>query len=326
MMHPDPRTTTTTTSTTSTAATSMINAASDALPPTPLSTSVPCAAGKVAKPSSSAPARKKATPKEIWLRADNVEKMVRAAVSFEQDIWTGAVIAELYKDLESVKKASESDTNVQSVWNTFYKKWESALLPLKEFVDRKRKDLEGQNEAEERARLNKQKMAEGLESKKNEIAAKKKEQEALAQKHKQEMAALAKAHRNHFNDPKALEAIVSENPTLCTAVVEGTDTMAFGISSVGNHHLQAFFRDKEGIIRCTKAAEVHAKVLEPLRATLAGIQKVEDWEVYVCAEVDAAVQLLLRGVPLRRIKTYATDFDLKYKPPCAHCYQWVTEI
>ncbi|MDI3284687.1 hypothetical protein [Polyangium sp. 15x6] len=281
------------------------------------------------------------SPEEIREYAGKLDKMVQEAVNFQQKILTDTDdIAELYLALERIKKAPDPD--VSSKWTAFWRTWgKSAIVPLKQFVDAENNKQNEQNKRNEQKLENQQKMAKGLEWKKEQDAAKKKERERLAQKHKQEKAALAKAHRRHFSNPDVLKSIneklksvvnekPNEKPTLCTAVVvvEGTEpTMAFGTSSVGNHSpFQAFYRDKDGIIRCTKAAEVHAKVLEPLRATLAGIQKVEDWEVYVCAEVDAAVQLLLRGKRLEQIKTYATDFDLNYKERCAHCTQWATEF
>ncbi|MDI1430656.1 hypothetical protein [Polyangium sorediatum] len=348
MMSPDPRTTTTTTSTTtttttttsttSTAATSMINAASVALPSTPPSASVACAAGKVAEPSSSAPAKKKMSADQLWLRADNVEKMVDAAVSFQQPFWDPPVIAQLYQALARVKEASESDTNFQLVWNTFYKTWESVVVPLKEFVDDKRREFEKENEQKKLTQRNEQRRTQGNKNKETLIAAEQEQKKLREKQHQQEVAALAQAHRHHFRNPDVLKSIneklkpianekPNEKPTLCTAVVEGTDMMAFGISSVGNHQpFQAFFRREDGRIHFTAAAEAHATKLEPLRAVLEGIQKAEAWEVYVCAEVDAAVQLLLRGVRLEQIKTYATDFDFKYKERCAHCTQWVAEF
>ncbi|TKD09993.1 hypothetical protein [Polyangium fumosum] len=337
MMSPDPRTTTTTTSTTtttttttsttSTAATSMINAASVALPSTPPSASVACAAGKVAEPSSSAPAKKERTPEEIREFAGKVEDLVEEAVSLQQQIVAPETIGELYQDLYRVKRAG--DTNVLSKWTAFHKFWGTTLVPLKKFVDQEKKRRDEEKKQKELIQRNEQRRTQGNEDKQTLIAAEQVQKKLREKQHQQEVAALARAHKEHFNDPKALTAIVSDNPTLCTAVVEeGTQTtMAFGISSVGNHRpFQAFYRDQDGMIRCTKAAEVYAKVLEPLRAELNKIQCVEAWEVYVCAEVDAAVQLLLRGVRLEQIKTYATDFDFKYKARCAHCTQWVTEF
>jgi len=225
---------------------------------------------------------------------------------------------------------AQSATNVKAAWNTLKKSndW-NTLLALEEARKAWKKKEQENREAEE-AKLEQRRRTEEGNRRKQLKVREEEERLARAQKERdQKRKAIHKVHCKHFSQVDTTNYFITDTTTLCTAFLEGSDDLLYyGISGVNNHSpFQAFYRDSEGEIQFTNTAIDYAELLAPLLGKLRGIRQAEEWDVYVCAEVDAVVKLLLETQgSLFGLKTYATTNELNYKPPCNNCSQWVTEV